>query len=616
MHDTFLPLTTLALSIDQFWSIEPGWAMRAKAAMDTIDVGVHTVEFLGRAPRAPLTPQFWGEGGRAYADDADEEGGDRGRREREPKKPYRIVDGVAYLYLTGPLTKRPQSWGGGTSTILFRRHVRCAVADVDVKAILIVIDSPGGQVAGTCDAAGDVAWAGKQKPVAVLCEDQCCSAAYWIGCQAGYGMFCNPTATVGSIGTITVLEDTSEAAAEAGVKVHVVTTGDRKSIGVPGVEVTEEQLAYVHDYLDLMNAQFAGAVRRSRKLAPDQMTEILRAGIYVGKQAVAMGLCCGVHSLDEVHVMLVGADGRSSAQYVPLAPPCPPQAGGPESGGAMQLPQPASRSGSETSLPVSPISGPPACGGQGGGASGSVGDSGRGRAADIVPSVRSDRSVLNAGRTGEVKMRDILIRALQAFGLSRMAVAVVESKDESAEALASAMSGQVNAEVEERIARHPLVMACCAAGIHEPADLGRTLDMARLGADWLTELRSDAKAQAIRAFGYDRGMVVGAQVNSMDLRNVRTMRDAWAAEADVKYGIGADGSGAQRMSAPMKLNEKVNESAVATTGAEAAATEPKNLWDKLSPTQREYGTKLGMNTPEKREQYAKDYFEAAANALA
>lgn len=571
MRNQFLPLTTLALSIDLFWSIEPGWAMRAKSVMDTIDVGQHTVEYAARATR------------RSHSDpDAYEDDEEPRERKREEKKPYNVIDGVAYLYLTGPLTKRPQSWGGGTSTILFRRNLRMAVSDEAVKSILIIIDSPGGQVSGTCDAAADVAWASKRKPVATLCEDQCCSAAYWIGCQAAYGMFCNPTATVGSIGTITVLEDSSEAAAEAGITMHVIATGDRKGIGVPGAPVTEEQIAYVHDYLDLMNAEFTGAVKRSRKLSAAAMKEITRAGIYVGAQAVTMGLCSAVKSLDEVHAMLVGADGKASARYAPLSdgedePVAPPQS------------PPATDASNTISADFDDV------------------PTGTQQAV-TVPTATTTPTAPGAGIGQEIKMKEKLVRALSMLGLQRMAVAVVGAADDSPETMAQAMSSQVNAEVDERVANHPLVMQCGAVGIATANDFATHNEMAILGMRYLAQLRSDAKAQAIRAFGAETGPGIGAQVDNMPHNQVKALLAAWQTQADATFGHGKDGSAPARASAPGKVNESVP----ATAGAEDAANEPKSHWDKLNATQQEYGKKLGMNTTEKREEWAKAYLEAAA----
>ena len=599
----FLPLTTLALSVDLFWAIEPGWAMRAIAQLDTIDVGAHTLEYAGRMARRK----------RPDADASDDDDGDdygRGPARAKDTPPYQITDGVAYLYLSGPLTKRPQSWGSGASTVLFRRLVRMASVDKAVKAIMIVVDSPGGQVAGSCDAAADVAVAAKLKPTACYCDDMCCSAAYWIVCQCAFGVFCNPTAVIGSVGTITVLQDSTAAYAERGVAQHVVATGDRKGIGIPGTPVTADHLAYVRDYLDLMNAQFTGSVQAARNLSKDDMTDVMRAGIYVGAQAVDIGLCCGVETMDAVHAMLVGADGDASARYAPLETgdpdPEPPAIDPPNRrsrGAAAGLhwpPNPMATSAAKCNevtqkctevtqaLPFQDA--PLTC---------------VAPAAIVPAAITKPEAPPIAPGMGDLRMKDKLVRALTMLGLQRMAVAVVAAIDDTPETMAQAMSAQVNAEVEERIAKHPLVLQCGAVGVTNASDFAAYNDMAILGRGHLAQIRTDAKGQAIRAFGGEIGPNIGAQVDHMPASQVSALFGAWQAQADASYGHGKDGSAPSRATAPTRLNESL-----AADGDPNAGE--KTGWDALTADQKATGVKFGMTTPEKQAAFAAEVLQVAA----
>src|SRR3990167_3002850 len=61
---------------------------------------------------------------------------------------YEVQDGVALLDLSGPMMKQ-QSKFGGVGTVKAREALRKAVADPNVGAVMMRIDSPGGSYAGT-----------------------------------------------------------------------------------------------------------------------------------------------------------------------------------------------------------------------------------------------------------------------------------------------------------------------------------------------------------------------------------------------------------------------------------------------------------------------------------
>jgi signal peptide peptidase SppA len=209
------------------------------------------------------------------------------------------ADGVAVIELAGTLMKQQQSGGESTSTILARRALRLAVRDADVKSILLLIDSPGGTAAGTADLADDVAAADKLKPVDAYIQDCGCSAAYWIASQCRT-IATNRTSATGSLSTYTVVEDFSEAAAKEGIKVHVVKADGApfKGAGVPGSEITPEQLAEVGKRVNAVNAHFMADIARGRKWSAEQLKQLADGRIFTGEEARTLGLVDRVESLD------------------------------------------------------------------------------------------------------------------------------------------------------------------------------------------------------------------------------------------------------------------------------------------------------------------------------
>ena len=224
----------------------------------------------------------------------------------------KVQDGIALVALHGTLMKQESSVGAATSTIVARRQIRMAAADPTVNAIMVHVESPGGTAAGTSELATEIAAAAKQKPVWAYIEDLGASAAYWAASQSAR-VSANATGLVGSIGTFTVVADTSGQAEMDGIKVHVVSTGKYKGAGVPGAKVTDEQLAHIQDRVEQLNTFFLDAVQTGRKLTDEQLAAVSDGRVHIGRDAVAMGLVDAVETFDEAFTKLRQSTFKRSA---------------------------------------------------------------------------------------------------------------------------------------------------------------------------------------------------------------------------------------------------------------------------------------------------------------
>ncbi|MBX3435541.1 MAG: S49 family peptidase [Pirellulales bacterium] len=230
------------------------------------------------------------------------------------RKLYQVHDGIAVVDLNGPMTKYPSSFQamfGGTSTLMMRRALRDAVADRSVDGVLIRIDSPGGTVAGTHDLADDVGELRTRKPIWAAIDDLGASAAYCVACRAER-VVANRNALVGSIGTMVVLRDTSRAADEIGVKVHVVASGPLKGTGVPGTPITDAQLADVQRMVDSLFGQFRADVMHGRRMDRERADAVSTGQLWVAEDALTHGLIDEIASAEAAIRSLRARVGRSS----------------------------------------------------------------------------------------------------------------------------------------------------------------------------------------------------------------------------------------------------------------------------------------------------------------
>ena len=219
-------------------------------------------------------------------------------------------DGIAVIRIDGLMMKHSMSFGG-TSTVEARLAIRAAANDDMVKGIMLVMDSPGGTVAGCDSLAKEIRTAAAMKPVHGYGEDLVASAAVWNMSQCSR-ISVNATCKYGSIGVLSVVEDSSEAHEMLGIKVHRIATGELKGMGTPGTEVTEPMLASLQESADRIQEHFLDAVVEGRGMTRDQVAVLATGGCWVGKD-IPTGLIDAIESFDEAMAALRAAAGETES---------------------------------------------------------------------------------------------------------------------------------------------------------------------------------------------------------------------------------------------------------------------------------------------------------------
>lgn len=187
-----------------------------------------------------------------------------------------VEDGVGIISLHGPMMRNPDLVSRFLFDALDTEQAIDAVNEAaqreDVQAIFLDIDSPGGTVNGTPELAQAVADASQQKYVHAFSGGQMCSAAYWVASQCD-AIYASPSARVGSIGVILPYVDDTEALRNEGLKVEVFAAGKFKSMGTPGVPLTDEQRAMLQSDVEEIARDFHSAVLARGRSIPDTAME-------------------------------------------------------------------------------------------------------------------------------------------------------------------------------------------------------------------------------------------------------------------------------------------------------------------------------------------------------
>ena len=208
---------------------------------------------------------------------------------------------VALLPLMGPLFPRGRSFGTfATSMESFRAQLAGAVANPDVGAIVIDVDSPGGTYAGTPETAAAVRAAAQVKPVTAVIDSLGASAAYFIASQAGQ-LVVSPSADVGSIGVLAVHLDFSQALENDGVRPTIVRSVPFKAEGNLFEPLTAEAKAYLQADVDQAHDVFVRAVAEGRKVSQAKVRDEFGKGRTVSAaKAVELGMADRVGTMGDV----------------------------------------------------------------------------------------------------------------------------------------------------------------------------------------------------------------------------------------------------------------------------------------------------------------------------
>lgn len=209
--------------------------------------------------------------------------------------------GVAVLPIMGMITMRGAviDCAQTTSALGLAAAVRQLAAAPDVSAIVLEVDSPGGQVLGMPELAKEIRDARAQKPIVASVNGMAASAAYWAAAQATE-IIVTPSGIAGSIGVYSAHVDRSKELETLGRKVTLIYAGKYKVEGHPygplGDEATAAEQSEINRYYDAFTADVA----KGRGVAVDQVRSGFGQGRTVGaRAAVDGGMADGIGTLDE-----------------------------------------------------------------------------------------------------------------------------------------------------------------------------------------------------------------------------------------------------------------------------------------------------------------------------
>ena len=213
-------------------------------------------------------------------------------------KSWELKDEVAVIYAVGGINSgEGDEENIGSETLA--KAIREARLDVDVKAIVLRVNSPGGSAL-----ASDVIWretvlAGEAKPFVVSFGDVAASGGYYISANADR-IFAMPNTITGSIGAFGIIPNLRGFFNDKlGMTFDGVKTNKHADFGSLARDFDEAEISLLNGYLEQIYTEFVQKVADGRGTSYEMIDSIGRGRVWTGGDALENGLVDEIGGLED-----------------------------------------------------------------------------------------------------------------------------------------------------------------------------------------------------------------------------------------------------------------------------------------------------------------------------
>lgn len=173
-----------------------------------------------------------------------------------------------------------------------KEQLDCAERDKSIKALILMIDSPGGEVT-TCDIIHHEVTLFKKRtsiPVTVLMGSMAASGGYYLS-MTGDKVMAHPTTITGSIGVLISKLSMKQLMGKIGIEDETVKSGANKTMGSFFKNMNDEEKYLFQQIVDAMYEGFLKVILDSRKdLKEQDLRKVADGRIFIAKDALKYGL--------------------------------------------------------------------------------------------------------------------------------------------------------------------------------------------------------------------------------------------------------------------------------------------------------------------------------------
>jgi signal peptide peptidase SppA len=202
---------------------------------------------------------------------------------------------VGILPLVGEISYRPSFLSmifGGTDLTTFQQQLNQFLSDPEVESIVLLCDSPGGDVVGLQETSYLLRQARQVKPIVALIDCRAASACFWLAAQANE-IIVTPSSSVGSVGVWVLHIDERQALERAGIRPTFIFAGKYKVEGNPAEALGDAALQHMQSVVDRTHDQFVSDIvaGRGRGLTAERVKKSFGEGRMVSAEdAIRRGM--------------------------------------------------------------------------------------------------------------------------------------------------------------------------------------------------------------------------------------------------------------------------------------------------------------------------------------
>lgn len=229
---------------------------------------------------------------------------------------------IAQIDLTGVISS-DENAGGASPVTEIKQALDQALADRRVKAIVLRIDSPGGEVTASDTIYHAVKQANDLKPVVVYMDSMAASGGYYVSCGARK-VIANVNTWTGSIGVIIQSFGYGPVMDKIGVKQRVFRSGAFKDTLSGHRDMTPEEETYVQNMVMQTYERFVGIVSAARGIPVETLKNGIADGrILSGAEAAGLKLVDRTGYLEDAWQEARDLSGLKDAAVVRYTRPAP-----------------------------------------------------------------------------------------------------------------------------------------------------------------------------------------------------------------------------------------------------------------------------------------------------
>ncbi|MFZ9932741.1 MAG: signal peptide peptidase SppA [Chthoniobacterales bacterium] len=227
---------------------------------------------------------------------------------------------IAVIPVQGIIQTQDQAEWGTSMVDDIKKALRSAVEDDEVKAVVLAVDSPGGEVTASDIIYNEILKVRAEKPVVVSMSSLGASGAYYLACASDW-IVANPTTFTGSIGVIIQSLNYEQLFDKVGLDAVVFKSGKFKDMLSGSRPMTPEEKAYVEGMVQQVYGRFLEIVANGRNLPAGELRDGLADGrILTGQDAKVAGLVDQLGYIEDAYAKareLSGAPGAAVIRYEP-----------------------------------------------------------------------------------------------------------------------------------------------------------------------------------------------------------------------------------------------------------------------------------------------------------